>query len=137
MPAPTPEKVMPTGEGFVSRGKIQGVTKGPKLTNEDVHVWGSAADDHGNDEQSRATEGDITSTDQVGDTPDKGANGSQSDKVGQDEPDPTVDTAQVSIDVRRNTTEDIDGDLRTSPQESLCDEGESSLAGHLPRWVRR
>ena len=69
---------------------------------EDVHRVRSRADDHAQYDESRSDESDISSTEEIGQRTDKGADCSEGQQVGEDEPDPSVSTTNVCIDVRRN-----------------------------------
>ena len=68
-------------------------------TNENVHVFRGSTDDHGDDEQARTTESDVPSANQVGNRADKGTDGSESQEVGQDKPNPVGDTSNIGIDL--------------------------------------
>ncbi len=65
---------------------------------------GSRADNVSKNEERSTSEGDISASEKIGKGTDKGADGSQGEQIGQDEPDPSVGAANVSVDIWRNTT---------------------------------
>lgn len=55
-----------------------------RLTNEDVHVVCSAADNHANTDETRADDGDITTADQIRQGPNEGTDCCKTEQVGED-----------------------------------------------------
>lgn len=95
-----------------------------------IHVVRCRADNHPHHEETSPNQGDISSTHQIRKGSDKGANGRERQEVGQDIPYPSIDAANVTVDVGRHGAEEVDGDLRAGPEERHGDETHHSGEGH-------
>ena len=82
---------------------------------ESVHLVCGRADDHAEHDEACSDNGHISSSDQIADASHEWADCRQRQEVCQDEPNPTINTANVRVDVGRNATEEIDGDLAAGP----------------------
>ena len=94
---------------------------------------GKGADELADNDKTAAEQGDITTTYQVRQGANKGTDGGRGQQVGSDEPDPAIDTAEVSIDNRREAAPEVNGDLGTRPQKRHAHEGHKASARH---WLR-
>jgi hypothetical protein len=73
-------------------------------TDKDVHVIGSCTNTVADDQQSASNDGDPSSTNDIGDAPNKGTDGGKREQISKNEPSPSVKTTDVAIDIWRATT---------------------------------
>lgn len=75
-----------------------------ELTNEGVHRVSRGAHDHANDDKHGSCHGHPTSTEEITEGADKGANSSECQQVSKDKPHPAVGASELPVNVRRNAT---------------------------------
>lgn len=85
------------------------------LTDKVVHVLRSGANYHTDDNDNGSTNGNPSATDQIRHSTTEGSDGGKSNQIPNDHPNPSIETTNVGIDVRGDTTEEIKWNLRFSP----------------------
>lgn len=96
---------------------------------DDVHLLGGRDDDHAEDDEQGARDGDVAAPEEVREGADEGAHGAQGEDVGQRDPRPAVGAANVGVDVRRDGAEEVDGDLGPRPEEAQGGKGQQLSGG--------
>jgi hypothetical protein len=84
----------------------------------------SAADNSSNDDEHGADQSDIATTNEIGKRAHERTDTSQSDEIGQDEPNPAIKTSNVGINIWRNAT----CDFQLAPMS-----GDGALLAVLPK----
>jgi hypothetical protein len=75
-----------------------------QLTNKDIHLMGSAADNHSDEDEYGADQSDIATAQKIGQGTNEWTDAGQSDEIGQDKPNPAVNASNVGINVWGNAT---------------------------------
>ena len=83
--------------------------------NEGVHGVSCRADNHTDDDEGRADQGNVATAHQVGQRADKRTNCGKREQVGQHEPNPAVSAANVSVDDWWYATKEIHWNLAAGP----------------------
>lgn len=86
---------------------------------EDIHGLCSGAHNHAQDEKDGSYDGNPSSTYDIGDGPNERTNSGQGEEVGKHEPNPSVDAANVAVDLGRDATEEVHGYLTSSPYYAM------------------
>ena len=113
-------------------GKQKG-NAGRLRTNEDIHGMRGRRHNHADDDQSGTSDGDVAAAHEIGHGADEGAHRGEGEEVAENEPDPSVGAANLSVDVGWDSAEEVDGELGAGPEEGHGDEGHQALEGQL--WV--
>jgi hypothetical protein len=88
------------------------------------------ADDHAQYEEAGSNHSNPAAPDDIGNRSHERADGSEGKQVRKHEPDPPIDTANVGIDVRRNTAKEVHRNLATRPYYTMLSAC-SEVVGHV------
>lgn len=83
--------------------------------NESVHCLCGGSDDCSNDKQTRTQQRDVSTTHEVRHATDKRADSCEGQKAAENKPNPSINTTDVSINVWRNGSPEVERYLTTSP----------------------
>lgn len=82
---------------------------------ENVHRMRCRTNDHPKTDECGSDDGHVASTDEIRDGTYEWTNRRERKQIGQNEPDPAVSPANITVDVRRHASEEVHRDLRASP----------------------
>jgi hypothetical protein len=100
-------------------------------TDGNVHRLCGRRDDGPNNERNLPHHSHLLSPEEIGQRADEGAKSGIGNEVRNDEPDPTVHTADVRVDERQDGAKEEERDLRANPQEGHAYQGHEEPGIHL------
>lgn len=80
-----------------------------------IHRLCRRDDNHPEDDKCGSRQSDISTTEKVGEGADEWADGCERQEIGKNKPDPPIVAPNITIDVRRNSTEEVNRYLTPGP----------------------